>query len=475
MNEIQTLFKNVSLVTSAQIITNICAFIWTIMIARYLGVNDYGILSFAISFTVILGMGTDLGMSAYSTRELSKNRNLTKKFINNIIPFKIILSIILFIIVTIVLSLLGYNKLVIEVSLILVIENAFICMINFLNGVFQAHENQKYYAIGTILYSILLVLLTLITIFLKLGLIAVALSYTLAYLINLIYISLKINKEFGIPKFELNLPFWKKTALKSIPFGLSIFFYAIYFSIDVVMIQFLTGNYAAGIYNSAYKIISVFTAFYVIYNVVIFPLMSKLYSRNKNLLKLSFEQSIKYSILILLPICIGVYLYSPYLINLIYTEEYALASDPMQILIWTVIFLFINGVASSLLNAIDKEISVTKTYTIVAFFNIILNYFTIPIWTYNGAAITTVFSEILVLAIMLYCISKTEYKPDHSLIKTVPKLIISNIILGAVLYYINVSLWLAIPIGLIIYIISLFITKSIDDTYKYIIKELLGK
>ena len=90
------------------------------------------------------------------------------------------------------------------------------------------------------------------------------------------------------------------------------------------MIQFLTGNYAAGIYNSAYKIISVFTAFYVIYNVVIFPLMSKLYSRNKNLLKLSFEQSIKYSILILLPICIGVYLYSPYLINLIYTEEYAL-------------------------------------------------------------------------------------------------------------------------------------------------------
>ena len=241
------------------------------------------------------------------------------------------------------------------------------------------------------------------------------------------------------------------------------------------MIQFLTGDYATGIYNSAYKVISVFTAFYIIYNVVIFPLMSKLYSENKNLLKLSFEQSLKYSILILLPICFLLYLYSPYLINLIYSNEYALASSPMQILIWTVIFLFINGVASSLLNAIDKEINVTKTYIVAAVFNIILNYFTIPIWTYNGAAVTTVLSEILVLVIMLYNISKTEYKPNHSLLKTVPKLIISNIILGVVLYYINVSFWIAIPIGLIIYIISLFITKSIDDTDKYIIRELLGK
>ena len=75
----------------------------------------------------------------------------------------------------------------------------------------------------------------------------------------------------------------------------------------------------------------------------------------------------------------------------------------------------------------------------------------------------------------MYSISKTEYKSDISLLKTVIKLVICGIILAIVLYLIDVSLWLAIPIGLIVYIISLFLTKSIDDTDKYIFKELLGK
>lgn len=475
MNEIQTIFKNVSWVTSSQIVTNFCAFIWTILIARYLGVNDYGILSFAISFTAILGMSTDIGMSTFSTRELSKDRKKTHKFINNVIPFKIILSICLFIFVVIALLALGYDKLIIEVSLIMVIENVFIGMINFINGVFQAHENQKYYAIGSMIYSILLVLLTFAIIFLRLGLIAVAFSYTLAYFFNLAYVSLKLNKEFGLPKFEFDFPFWYETAKKSIPFGLSLFFYTIYFYIDVVMIQFFSGDFGAGIYNASYKIISVFAAFYVIYTAVIFPLMSKLYAENTNLLKLSFEQSIKYSLLILLPISIGVYIYSPTIIDLIYGSEYALASTSMQILIWTIIFLFINGVTSSLLNAIDKEIDVTKIYIAVAFVNIILNYFAILIWSYNGAALTTVLCEILVLYLMLLKISKTEYKADISLWKSVIKLVICGAILSVVLYLINVSLWLAIPIGLIVFVASLFLTKSIDDTDKYIFKELLKK
>ena len=475
MSEIQTLFKNISWVTTSQVIVNLCAFLWTIAIARYLGVNDYGILSFAISFTVLLGMGTDIGMSTFATREISKDKSITHKFINNVIPFKILLSIALFIVTALILILLGYNKLTIEVALIISLETIFICMIKFIGGVFQAYENQKINSIGEMIAGILLLIFTLIVIMFDLGLIGVAISYALAYLIFLLHMVINMNKSFGIPKFEFDFKFWKDVAIKSIPFGLSIFFYTVYFSIDVVMIQFLSGDYATGIYNSAYKIVSVFAAFYVIYQYVIFPLMSKLYAENANLLKVSFEQSFKYSLLILLPLCIGVYFYSPYIIDLIYSSQYALASPAMQILIWTVVFLFINGVATSLLNSIGKEVSVTKIYLIAAIFNIVLNYLTIPVWSYIGASITTVLSEILILVLMMYSISKTEYKPDWSLLKTVVKLIVCGIILAIVLHLINVSLWLAIPIGFVVYVLALFITRTIDDTDKYIINELLNR
>ena len=475
MSEIQTLFKNISWVTTSQVIVNLCAFLWTIAIARYLGVNDYGILSFAISFTVLLGMGTDIGMSTFATREISKDKSITHKFINNVIPFKILLSIALFIVTALILILLGYNKLTIEVALIISLETIFICMIKFIGGVFQAYENQKINSIGEMIAGILLLIFTLIVIMFDLGLIGVAISYALAYLIFLLHMVINMNKSFGIPKFEFDFKFWKDIAIKSIPFGLSIFFYTVYFSIDVVMIQFLSGDFATGIYNSAYKIVSVFAAFYVIYQYVIFPLMSKLYAENANLLKVSFEQSFKYSLLILLPLCIGVYFYSPYIIDLIYSSQYALASPAMQILIWTVVFLFINGVATSLLNSIGKEVSVTKIYLIAAIFNIVLNYLTIPVWSYIGASITTVLSEILILVLMMYCIFKTEYKPDLSFLKTIVKLIVCGVILAVVLYLINVSLWLAIPIGFVVYVLALFITRTIDDTDKYIINELLNR
>ena len=475
MSEIKTLFKNVSWVTTSQVIVNLCAFFWTIAIARYLGVNDYGILSFAISFTVLLGMGTDIGMSTFSTREISKDRSKTHKFINNVLPFKIILSIALFIVTALILILLGYNKLTIEVALIISIETIFICMIKFIGGVFQAYENQKINSIGEMIAAILLLIFTFIVIMFDWGLIGVALSYALAYLIFLLHMIFNMNKSFGIPKFEWDFKFWKETAIKSIPFGLSIFFYTVYFSIDIVMIQMMAGDYATGLYNSAYKIVSVFAAFYVIYQYVIFPLMSKLYAENTDLLKLSFEQAFKYSLLILLPISIGVYFYSPYIINLIYSSQYALASPAMQILIWTVVFLFINGVATSLLNSIGKEVSVTKIYLVAAIFNIVLNYLTIPVWSYIGASVTTVLSEILILVLMMYSISKTEYKPDLSLLKTIFKLVICGIILAIVLYLINVSLWLAIPIGLVVYVLALIITRTIDDTDKYIINELLNR
>ena len=475
MSQVKTIFKNSSWLSISQVITSVCAFLWTIIIARYLGVADYGIVSFAISFNLLLGIIMDIGMSTYVTREIAKHKELVYKYTNNIFFVKLILAIILFFISGILLFLMGYSNLTILVTLVFTLEAIFISMTGYLNAVFQAFEDLKYQSIGTILNSGFLLLGILITISFNWGVLAVAVSYAVAYFICLIYTSSLLVRTYGKPEFEFDFAFWRDAAIKSLPFGLTAFFYTIYFSIDVVMISMLAGDYATGLYNSAYKVISVFTAFYVIYQYVVFPLMSKLYAEDTNLLKVSFEQSFKYSLLILLPIIIGVYLYAPYLINLIYTNEFALASGPMQILIWTVVFLFINGVATSLLNSIGKEFSVTKIYIVAAVFNIILNFFAIPVWSYMGASAATVLSEILIMTLMMREISRTEYSPDWSLLKNVVKVVICGIILAIVLYVINVSLWLAIPIGLVVYLASLYLTGTIDDTDRFIINEILNR
>ena len=472
MNQVKSIFKNTSWLTISQVITSICAFLWTIIIARYLGVSDYGIVSFAISFTSLVGIVMDLGMSTYITREIAKNRNSVNKYFNNIFIFKLILAIILFFISGLILYLLGYPQWTIFITLLFTIELIFMSMTVFLNGVFQAFEEVKYQAIGSILNSSLLLIGILITLGFDLGVVSIALSYTLSYFIYFSYILLKYIQIFSFPKFEIDIKFIKRVLIESIPFGLTNFFYTIYFSIDIVMLSYISGDYATGLYKSAYNIITVFTTFFVVYQAVIFPVMSKFFKESQNLIKISYELSIKYLLLIIIPISAIIFFYARPIVDLIYSNQYSLASTPVQILIWTVLFLFINGAASVLLNAINQEKTVTKIYIIAALFNVCLNLILIPVYSYDGAAIATVISEILITILTLYFISKTNYKPDLSLLKSVIKLVICGIILIIILYNIKVSLYLAIPIGLAVYLLSLFLTKSIDEQDKYIIKEL---
>ena len=88
MSRILEIFKNTSWVMISQIITSVFGFVWAISLARYLGVFEFGILSFATSFTYLLAFFMDLGIYNYVTRDLSRNKDLASKYIGNGIPLK---------------------------------------------------------------------------------------------------------------------------------------------------------------------------------------------------------------------------------------------------------------------------------------------------------------------------------------------------------------------------------------------------
>ena len=88
MSQIKTIFKNMSWILVSQIIASICGFIWTILIARYLGVEEYGILGFAISLTGILVFTMDWGISTHIVRHISTDNDSAPKYLGNAIPLK---------------------------------------------------------------------------------------------------------------------------------------------------------------------------------------------------------------------------------------------------------------------------------------------------------------------------------------------------------------------------------------------------
>ena len=128
-----------------------------------------------------------------------------------------------------------------------------------------------------------------------------------------------------------------------------------------------------------------------------------------------------------------------------------------------------------MLNASHKEYSVTKIYSIAAVFNVILNLILIPKYSVYGAAVATVASEILILLLQFYMIRKINQLPDRHCVYEVFRISVASGALGVVLHVLNLNMWLAIPVSIVVYFAVIFLVKTIDQEDKLIIKQIIGR
>ncbi|MDR1819085.1 MAG: flippase [Methanobrevibacter sp.] len=473
MNLVQDLFKNTGVLTLSQIITNVMGFFWTTLYARYLGVADFGVINFAIATMSVATIFMDVGMSTYIVRDISRNKEQTNKYLGNMIPLKIFLSSATVLCIILILRVMNYPSIVILISLIFGIQTAIMNMNGLFYGVFQAFRKMKYQAFGSIINSTFLLSFVVIAIELDLGIVSIALAYLISIAITAIYLAKSIRiVNVGI---QFDFKFWIETMKKAAPFGLTALFSSIFFTTDQVMLGSISGDYALGIYSAAYRILTVFITIYTMYTVAIFPLMSKLYKNSDSILKITYEKSVKYLLGLVLPICVGISFYANDIVILVFGKDYIVVGNVLQLLIWNLVFTFMNGISDSLLNSTNHEVGVTKRTAIAGVFNFALNLIVISKFSYYGATISTLISGLLIVILNSYLISKSVFKLNSSLLIDIIKISVSTIILTVVLYVIHVSMWIAIPIGLIIYSLAIIITKTLDNNDMYILKELLGK
>ena len=78
------------------------------------------------------------------------------------------------------------------------------------------------------------------------------------------------------------------------------------------------------------------------------------------------------------------------------TWAYTGGSDlALQVVIWTIVFNFINAVTQFVLIALDQQKYLTRAIAAVVVFNVLGNILLIPVAGYVGAALVTICSELL--------------------------------------------------------------------------------
>ena len=156
MNIVQRIAKNTGVLLLSQIVSYILGFFYVVYAARYLGAAGFGILSFALAFTGIFGVFTDLGLRPLTVREVARNKSLAPKYLANVSVMKIILVSITFGLIALVINLLGYPKQTIKVVYLIALSVIFGAFTGMFYSIFQAFEKMEYQSLGQILNSALM-------------------------------------------------------------------------------------------------------------------------------------------------------------------------------------------------------------------------------------------------------------------------------------------------------------------------------
>lgn len=212
---------------------------------------------------------------------------------------------------------------------------------------------------------------------------------------------------FDVKPLKTKIPFRTLELLRTAsPLLFSgIFLYLLNWS-NTIMLGIMTDGIQVGIYNVAYKVGSVGFLVIVSVSTIITPKMAELYGRGELLeLKKLTHNATRLIAVLTVPIVLTLIIFSKYILSF-FGEEVASGSTTMIIVSLGVLLSAMVGNVDQILNMTNNQ-NILRNITIICFFvNVIFSYFLIPLYGINGAAISSLITNVLINFLCVYYIKK---------------------------------------------------------------------
>jgi O-antigen/teichoic acid export membrane protein len=410
MNTIKRITKNTAVMLGANLISKIFTFFYLMYIARFLGAEGYGLFSFAFGFTGIFIIFTDLGLETLAVREVARDRSLAGKYLGNFITMKLGLSLLTFGLIAGICGVLHYSPASVRIIYLMTLHIILRAFSNLFYSIFKAFERMEFISIGALLGNGLTLLGVGLAIWQKFSVMGIAWVYVAVSAVDVLFAGWICLWKFARPKFEADWPFWKSSVAKAWPIGAMTIFTMIYFRIDTVMIDMMKGNPHVGLYGAAYRLAEIMTIIPSIFMVSIFPVLSTFYQVANDSFKRAYALSTRYLFYLALPIALAGTILARPIVALVYGKEYMDAVPAFQILLWASAIMFVTMVQGTTFVASNKQLVNMVLSALSVVLNIGLNLLVIPKYSYVGASMATVVTELFGLLTGLYFLNRWGFK-----------------------------------------------------------------
>ncbi len=386
-------FHNTSWIFLAKIISFVISFFTIAIVARYLGPENYGKLSYAQSFVAIFSIFASLGIDLIVYRDLVAHPEKEKEILGTAVFSKLFFGTLTLLVTFASAALLNSDPILTWLTGIMALGFIF-QPLSTVGHLFNARVQSKYPSYIAIGVAFLLPILKLLTIYFDKGILyfaaiiaAEALIYGIANVVMYTYLT-----KQSLLDWRFSPTIFKKLFADSWPLMLAGFSGYIYARIDQVMIQHYLDSTAVGLYEPAVRITEQLGFLPGIIIGSLFPAIIN--ARKVNLL----EYKKRFKSLVILCLSIStisatiIFIFSPFIVNLLFGDEFRESATIMRIYTWSTLGTIATTIIYNYLIAEGKS-NFFLIFTITgALINISLNMLLIPTFGIQGAAYATLMS-----------------------------------------------------------------------------------
>lgn len=468
-------FKGAVFALIGQGFSKVFTYLYRIVIARE-GSEVYGNFSLSIailgiaSTIALMGLisGVQRFVAFYSGRgELTKVKGVITTSLKITTISSILLGIVIFYFIDEISIYFFHSENLSNFLIFFIIALPFLVYKEILLSVLFGFKNIKYIILSRdFLDSITKVLLTAILIYLGYGLFGIALAYVASSIILFLFLLFILEtRVFPVFRTPIKSQFiYRELFTYSIPLLLANYIFMFSKWADTVMLGYFRTAGEVGVYNTALPTAMLLLMIPNAMLSIFLPVITSEYSKGRmDSIRMLYVTVVKWIGLMGLPILFIMSLFSSPILIKLFGLEYAAGSTSLVILSAGYFSFALFWPASHLILMIKKtQISFLISLT-VASTNILLNWFFIPIFGINGAAMATSFSN--VLNGILYGYFAYRY------LKIIPfdRRMVYMIIISATLLYISYMIFTALKFRMIFQIFAIIL---LNLTYLLLIYRL---
>ena len=473
MNSIRSIVKNSGASLIAQVSNPLSSFLLVFFIARFEGVNGVGHFSSALSLLYIFQALSSFGFSYLITREVSRDKSTAGKYLINASSLGLVLSIIMALIMCLVANVITKSVNVVYASYILSISLIPYTLETVCVSILKAHEKFEYITISQMSGNIFKIIAGLYILFKGYGInnlmFVILVSHLIIFVTSLLFTFKCTPKQ--VSNLRIDIKFCRWIFLTAPVFALIFILNTVRWNIDTLILTNMIGEREVGFYNAAYKLMNIFKLGLSCYIAAIQPVMFRLFRTSKEKFVLVCEESMRYLLIMLIPIAFGATLLSDKIIVLVFGLEFMPAAYALSIIIWILIFSADNLIFANALVASDYQNINLIGNAINMIANLCLNILLIPKLGFIGASAASLVSSIFMFIYQYYYISKYLFKVNY--LDQAKKPIIASTFMGVgIIILKNLNIFVLIAIGIIIYFIGLLVLNTFTQKDVSLLKRL---